>query len=853
MQTFEEFQALASSEKIILSQVEAGKRLMGWEIVSGSIYSVAYDKPTILSLEENGDILISVDDFISISAGSYFLDRFNKILYVQTSDSVNPNNHFMAVFFTLFFSNIPVRIPYDLSTGFDVEWLPYIKDTSEFGFELDNQDQLGVAIEGSGQIRFSNEQSFWKPIYDKLYFENQKVFIYSWNRLLPISEAKLIYRGRIEAKTYTSTEVSFKLKDVINELKQVISLNKLSDIVGARIPDALSDALQRRIYGYVYNHVLVSLDQILDSYPLIGTLSLVNGSATVTGSGTSFLNDLSVDDQINIEGFEEDFNVKSIASNTSLDLNDVFESPDISGLSFSVKPSHAKKYANRDFFIAGHSLREPTSTIVSVTNLSTIEVSSTDDLLPGDPIYILGENSTIRRISGNTVKLTTNLVNIPDIGTVVSRPAITNLRLRNRTFILGRDYTIDAVTGRLQLEELAEFNVSPIQALSGLLNFTNTSRSVTGTSTQFKTEIKTGDWIRQEGQFDFFEVLEVIDDLSLTLRTASSYTSVTQPGQIKSPEIYDNENELHVLICDALGKTDDGLTTGSLIKKGPQIIQDLVIEAGLLDILNTSSIDTANSLTDARLGLVIPQTFDSKATTKIRDVIDKVNISIFGSLYQNNDFQIEYSLIDPSRPRTILQLKEDDILKFIIKSESKNISNIVTVSYMFEEYDISANMASYPSVLSTSDNVTFLAKTEKQFDVETILVDIEDANRFTKRWGLIKEVASSAIQFDSKLQVARTQINEKIDISHEKFYERIGSTDSRKIAAVQLAKKDGFGATIELEDLANTFSRCGVITENDAAAFEDSDSDDRFFNGYITDDFGMIDNDSETFGVNLIY
>lgn len=854
MNTFEEFQNKASAEKVVLAQVEASKRLMGWELDSGSTYVITFDRPTLESLEEDGEPLDEGSDASSLAAGEYYLDRMNRALYVRTTDSSNPNGKFIAVFFTYYFSNIPVRIPYDLDTGFHVEWLPYIKDTSEFGFELDNQDQLGVAIEGSGSIKFSNDQDFWKPIYDKLYFENQRVFIYSWNKILPVTEAKLIYRGRIESKTYSSTEVSFRLKDVINELRQAIVLPTLSEIPNIRIPEALNDALQRRIYGYVYNHVLVSLDQILDSYPLTGTISINNGSATITGVGTAFLAELTPDDQIIIEGFpEEEYNVKEITSNTSMTITENFPFDSITGATFSVKPSHAKRYANREFFIAGHTLRQPAPTVTSVINLSTITVSSTMDIMPGDPVYINGENSTVRLISGNTIKLTTNLVTIPSIGTVVTRPALTNLRLRNRTFILDRDYTVDAINGRLTLDPLAEFNVAPIQALTGVVSFTNGSRDVTGSNTLFTTEVMPGHWVRQEGEFDFFEVLDVISDTALTLRTAATYDATSEPGQIKSPEVFDNENELHVLVGDVIGKTDTGLTSGNLLKKGPQIVQDLITEAGLSDLINTDSFDLSNELTDARLGISIPSEFDKSETTKIRDVIDKVNVSIFGALYQNNDFEIEYSVIDPSRPRTIIQLKEYDILKFTIKSESKNISNNVVVSYRPQEYDINAAAPAYPSVRSTSDNVTYLAKTEKEFSVDTILVDSADASRFSKRWGLIKEVASSTLQFESKLQVARTQINEKIDIEHEKFYERIGSSDNRKIAAVQLAKKDGFGATIELEDLANTFSRCAVITEDDAADFANSDSDDRFFNGYITDDFGMIDNDPETFGVNLIY
>jgi len=146
-------------------------------------------------------------------------DRTGKELFLETSDSVNPNTKFIGFTGRMHFSRAGISAPNDLTTGRPVEWLPLIQKTTAFGTGLDNQNQFGSALEGSGSVTFANDGDFWKSRYDKLTFENQRCFIYIWNRTLPITEATLIYKGRVVAKRWTSSTVSFDLKDQLNQLR----------------------------------------------------------------------------------------------------------------------------------------------------------------------------------------------------------------------------------------------------------------------------------------------------------------------------------------------------------------------------------------------------------------------------------------------------------------------------------------------------------------------------------------------------------------------------------------------------------------------------------------------------------
>jgi len=850
IETYSDFQALASSEKIGLVQLEAAKRLMGWVLHSGSVYKLTgFDYSVIVSIEDSGTPYVSVASLAEIGAGKFFNDRANRVLYLQASDSSNPNSRFLAMVFRMFFSNVAVIAPHDLANGYDVEWLPTLESTSQFGVELDRQYQMGEAIEGSGTIVLKNDQEFWKPIFDKLYFDNQRVFIYSWNRELPITEAKIIYRGRIVSKKYDEIKITFGLKDYLNELRAPVPLADIGNFPGARVPESLKTAKQRLLYGYVHGHRPTNIDQVVVSYPITGTVALTGGSATITGTGTQFLKELSPDDQIFFGNDLTLYTIADVASDTSATLTEVYAGLSASGVSGNLKPSHPKRWINRQFLIAGHALAEPTTTVAYGISTLAVAVDSTVGLIAGDEVVIGTESSRIERISGNKLILTQALSLIPEAGTVVMRPSVSSVFLNEREFQRTRDYVYDAEAGTLTLDELAEFNVAPVRSLQGQLTFTSGSRSVSG-GTALTKQISPGDWIRNTGQSAFFEVLKVVDDTTLLLRTSATY-SVTGPAQKKSPEVYSEGSS--VLSCDCLGVTEDGSTSGALLWKAPGIVKNLLERLNLSDSIDLASFALADQIAEQRIGIAIPTTYNDKKSPAARDVINRINQSVFGALIQDADFQLEYSIFSPRRPTSVLVLKEFDILKFSVESKSDNIVKVANVEYLFKEYDPTSKAKVNYVASKTSKNSQFLAKTLKEKSFPTVLVDAADAQILANRWAFILEVASSVLKIRTKLQAARSQVNDPVLIQHEKLYERVGSTSSRKVASIQSAKKAISGAEVELEDLANAFSRCSCIAADGGLPYDQAPETEKVLNGYITDAFGMQSNDPETFNTNLIW
>ena len=74
-----------------------------------------------------------------------------------------------------------------------------------------------------------------------------------------------------------------------------------------------------------------------------------------------------------------------------------------------------------------------------------------------------------------------------------------------------------------------------------------------------------------------------------------------------------------------------------------------------------------------------------------------------------------------------------------------------------------------------------------------------------------------------------------------------------KVAQAMRIEKDAFGASIELDDLGNSFSSVCNFTDSGAPNYTNSTVDELLIAGYFTDAYGMQNNDFETFGLNRFW
>jgi hypothetical protein len=858
MATYADFQSLESSEKIALVIIEASRRIMGWVnhtgigLPSPYIYKVTDFDHILTTVLQDGILLASVSSIGAITAGTYFNDRDANILYLHTTDSEDPNTKFIAITFQNFFSNVGgVHQSYDLSTGPMVHWLPYVISTSEFGVSLDNKEFLGFALEGSGSVKFINDQNYWADKYDKWYWDNQNVFVYSWNRELPITEAKLIFKGLSQARTWNTKQITFKMRDRLKALRQPLALDPITDVSGAVVLPSLEDQLQRVIYGRVTGHIPTNIDHTLpNGNAITGTVTTAGGSTTITGSGTQFLKELSPDDELIFGIDETKFTVASIASDTSLTLTENFVGTAGSGLAALLIPSHPKKYQNRVHLIAGHQLREPSTTVVLALDLSHFEVVDDTDFFVGSEVVVGSFRTFITRVNNNVIRVLPAMPVAPSPSTTVTLSSVWDVYLNDRKLNLTRDYSYSSTTSKITLTELAEFNVAPVLATQGTLTFTNTSRTVSGSGTVFKTEFKPGNWVRSSQESDWFEILSITSDTSMLLRTACTYNRTTTAFR-RQPDVYKYGDV--ILTCDAMGATEDGTPSGTFIGTGPLAAKDILIRSGLTDEITTSTFNESSAIANNIINMAVPVDVEDTESDSIRDLIALINQSIFGSLYQSADFKLEYKVIDPSRPDDFTQFIEADVIKFTVKSDSTRLVKNVVIEYLVKEFDPSSLTRSFKLKTVSSEVGEYLGKTGDEFRTRTVLRAEQDALVYAQRWAFLREVASALVNFETSLQGSRLQTHDRIKFIHEKIYERISSTVKEKFAGISGVSRDFSKSKIEIDDIGNSFNRCCTITENDAFVWNSSNDSQKLLNGYITDNNGMIDNDADTFSINVIW
>lgn len=876
--TFAQFAASPQSEKIGLVTVEAAKRLVGWVNHSGNVWKITSfsDKSISQVIQEINDERTSLSSAAAIpsSAGTYYHDRDNSVLYAQLFGNQDPTDEevFTGVIVKFFFSNVSIKVPHDLSTGYLVDWVPLYKPISESHIGVDNINQFGNAIEGAGSIGFINDKDFWQPIFDKYVFENQNIAVYLYNRDLAITEAKLLFKGKIEKKSYSSTSITFSTKDLLKALKNAFDLPYMKDAqyqrtldmvtLAARIPQSLNYAFQRSIYGYVSGFRPTNIDQLLDGYPVPGTVTATNNSEfleldgvtppNITRLSSLFTSLISVGDKIFFEDDETEYSVDYMYSMSVLVINPVYQGTTGSSKNIYVVPQGKQNgLMNRTFQISNHPLcRKSTNISAVIVDSLRFDVDSVEGFVVGDAIEIGDEQRIIESISGtNTVQVTEQFDSSLSVDQYVYKSSVKNVRMNDIPLVFYQDYSYNENQGQLFLNENFEFNHGVSKSITGSLLFATVTTLVVGTSTLFTSEIEVGDFLSPNGT-DWYLVRRVIDDTNIWVNTYPIANSSASGCYVKKVSYYQEGSD--VITCDVVGRTADGdLPNDVPLYRGPEIVKDILERAGITNINETSFTEAVDD-SGHFLGLAIPDTFSSTKSPILRDVISKINKSVFGLLLQNSSFDFAYSIIQPHANGTLTALRESDIISLGITSDGKNITKRINLSYAPKEYDHASKAAAKSLYQHDSDYVKILQDIDTILEFDTYLINESSARIFAQRLSFLLELSTSIVKIKTKLQGSLLSVNDPILLTHDNIYERIGSSINGKIGLIRSIKKTISDTEIEIDDLGNSFSRCAKITENDAQDFSSADDIELLTNGYITENDGSISAPG-TIGTNLIW
>lgn len=832
--------------------MQSSRRLSGWTVFSGTTYFRQLDAGDIVKVEDEGIDL--AQSFLPLSAGEYFYDRVQKFIYVNLGPT-DPNFSFVTVTEWNLFSMSGRSYPLHVTSGEERIFMPLVSSIEGFDKRIDSKNQIGFAIEGSGSVNFVNDLSYWKSVFDKRVWDGK--FIDVWTSVDGDTPVKR-FQGEIKGKKWSIESVTFDAADELILLRADVDLPLISELGTVRAPNSVRNYRQRRVYGVVKGHVPTNVDQArdldLDGYPtgLTGLITTSTDSVVLT-VGDAYLT-LNEGDSIR---FADDttnrfYRIKEVQSSTLFILAETYTGTTTASEIF-IKPSVAKSYINRRHCISHHALRDASSDITQILSPRVLRVSDASDFEVGDFVILNGEeNQIVDKLFGERLKFIQGFSVPYSIGDFIEKPAVSQAFLGSERLVAVRDYTVtsDGDAEIIVLDELCEREVAESQAFVGsTVTITSGSRTVTVTAIDAKNDLQLNDWIRGVGESDWFQIFKIVDETTLVVRQlpTSSYTGLYQ---FKRPEIF-KEGE-SVLSLNITGKTDTGTPSGNLLKYCGSIVEDILIDAGITAI-DSASFAEADDLAVHRLGFVIPESFKDTKVPTVRDVINKVNTSVFGSLIQDENFELSYRVLSPERIDPIATFDDKRVLSFEVNSESDQIVSFTELRYSYREAEVGTGNEAFSVETFQSDFAQYLVESAQSQTIETILVDQTSAQVFASRWGYLNEYTKSAITVTADASEYDLNVTDQVLIDHSYMYERIGSTVGQKIGHVQSFQTDGQTVRVTIDDLGNTFSRSSVITENEAFDYAGESIRLRSLRGYITANNGVVDNDPDTVGTNLIF
>lgn len=546
-----------------------------------------------------------------------------------------------------------------------------------------------------------------------------------------------------------------------------------------------------------------------------------------------------------------------------------------------VVPNTASTQKNRKFFGTHHACSVVTATITVVDAPNQrVTVADSTGLREDDYVLLTGDFEVkIRNINGNVItfervedtddSITTVLGSI-NVSDTVTRPSIQELwhskqdpdnkkvffaRLRS-----GRDFTVTNNSSAglyVTLNEDAEFLTSSTADMTQQPYWTNGSRvvySLNGGFLGLRTNANVAGsraFLSADDGVTWYQIEEVVDSQLVILREAFSGSSNNYATKIRNPEYVTDSS---IISADLYGITFNGQPSGDFVETAADVVKHVLEEASLEDSLNTTSFTDANVDAPFLVSLLLPVPGNNTSSSR-RDVITLMNDTIFGSLFNNIDFEISYKVLTAQRGEDIvIKLNDADILDWDINVYSDRIIAQAEASYQHGDVDKTSLKTPF-SLLETftNDDVVSAKQSNENLELNIYLYKAADAQSMAQRYAFINSTSASVITVRTKLQTIDLALNDLVQVSLDRLYKRFGSSSSRvRIGVVNSIKKTESGVSLTLDDLGNIFIRAGAVSVDSVGDWASLTDDERAYGLWITNDEGIIANDPETAGLNLI-
>ncbi len=251
-----------NSEKIFLAEVKPAQQITKWSLTGGKnyCYEVSYpdenvtlaDGSTesiikdIISLELDGVVLSEVQfsliweagigwesgtawgpvpfgadgkALVEASAGSYWQDHENEVLYIHPIANDNPNYHTVLGNFWLYFATKGIILN-------DHFYEPYIADNGIPQLSQRIEDiHWGTSSIAAGSVVFLNDRGYFDQISRSFIWQNRPIKILMGGDLLSHSQYAVIFTGRITDKNFTRHEFTIEINSNSFDLLRQIPIN----------------------------------------------------------------------------------------------------------------------------------------------------------------------------------------------------------------------------------------------------------------------------------------------------------------------------------------------------------------------------------------------------------------------------------------------------------------------------------------------------------------------------------------------------------------------------------------------------------------------------------------------------
>ena len=376
------------------------------------------------------------------------------------------------------------------------------------------------------------------------------------------------------------------------------------------------------------------------------------------------------------------------------------------------------------------------------------------------------------------------------------------------------------------------------------------SGAMAASHVDLKKILKTRDYIKSSEQLDseFIEVLEV-GNTFLTLR--SYYTGSTKLQNLTYRNVTYITDSTPVYV-NSYGKTKDGNSSGQFISSVSDVVYDLLKLAGLENRIDNNSFVDSSNRANQLVSIAIPISYKDTSPPIFKDVINKLNQSILGSLHVTNSLQLGYEILDSKLPTDLVEISDSDIISWSTTNDAFHLSKSTINNYRFEDYNPVDGNTFNSQFIINSDFVDNYTQSSDTIVNDFYIYQDNDANEISNRYLFINSLSSSTINIKGSLSLSNLSVGQRVILNISKLYNTFANSSNSRVGVISSITVTGSTVDISILDLANIFNRCGRVCDNTSSTYFLASNSEQNINCYITNGNGLIGTDEATTNGNLI-